>query len=108
MFCKTIADSHDLDEEIQKAFNVIDGKIISYDEPYGNTGGGTIKYGERIDQSFLGNIKNIKTDTNKIYFIYFNSYNINKNNLNLVGVTEIRIFDENVEILAKIGYDEPN
>jgi len=32
MFCKTIADSHDLDEEIQKAFNVIDGTIISYDE----------------------------------------------------------------------------
>jgi len=76
--------------------NVIDGTIISYDEPYGNTGGGTIKYGERIEQSFLGNIKNIKTNKEKTYKIVFESYSIYKENKNNVGIYSIIIISDNL------------
>lgn len=46
MFCKEIENTHDLDNEIQRALDFINGEIVSYDKPDGNSGGGTIKYGE--------------------------------------------------------------
>ena len=91
-------------KEIEGAFEFINGKIISYDEPDGTVGGKTIKHGETTKLEFMGNVKNIKIDENEgvVYSLYFNSYAVHQEDASKVGVTNIRIFLKD-ELLCEIG-----
>lgn len=95
LFCKKLQETHDLDKEIDEFFDFIDGEIISYDEPDGGPGVGkrTAEDGLIIDQ-ITGEIYNIKTDTGKTYSIVECAYRIYKSDESLVGITGIRIIDE--------------
>ena len=104
MFCNKVQSEHNLDKEIEGAFEFINGKIISYDEPDGTVGGKTIKHGETTKLEFMGNVKNIKIDENEgvVYSLYFNSYAVHQEDASKVGVTNIRIFLKD-ELLCEIG-----
>ena len=106
VFSKHIAETHDLDKEIDEFFEFIDGKIVTYDEPVGREGGAIIYYGEYREKELYGWTENIMTDTGKKYSISFMIYQVHKNNEDKVGVNRITINDEtnpNVLLQSHIG-----
>ena len=94
VFSKHIAETHDLDKEIDEFFEFIDGEIVTYDEPEGHEGGYSIEYGEYIEKKLSGDIDNVKTDKGKTYSIGYQSYYIYKSNEDYIGVGIINIVDE--------------
>ena len=94
VFSKHIAETHDLDKEIDEFFKFIDGEIISYDEPEGHEGGYTMRDGVYTEKKLLGDINNIITDNGKKYSISFMSYYIYDSNKDKVGVACIGVIDE--------------
>lgn len=102
MFCKRVIDNIDLNSQIEGAFEFINGKIISYDEPDGTSGGGLIKDGKRVELILRGDTENIKTDLGSTYTLSFHSYGIYKEDANKVGITYLRVIDEN-NIFYQIG-----
>ena len=95
VFSKHIAQTHDLDKEIDEFFKFIDGEIISYDEPEGYEGGYTRKDGEYTEKELQGRIRNIRTDKKKVYNVSIFIYQINKNG------SQNPVFQENVRIKPK-------
>jgi len=95
MFCNKVQSEHNLDKEIEGAFEFINGKIISYDEPDGTSGGGLIKDGIRVELILRGDTENIKTDLGSTYTLSFHSYGIYEEDTNKVGITYLRVIDEN-------------
>jgi len=95
MFCPKIISKGNIDNEIQEAFNFIDGDIVSYDEPRGRIGGKTIQYGRTTECEFRGKIVNIKTDTGHLYHITFTSYDIFNDDADKVGISELGVFSDN-------------
>ena len=107
LFSLNVQESHDLDTEIQEAFDYIGGDIISYDEPDGTIQGKTRRAEEGITQMVLGgSIRNIETDTGKTYRISFTSYAINKDDEDDVGVISIGVIDE--ELAKQSDYNLDN
>jgi len=98
VFSKHIAETHDLDKEIDEFFEFIDGEIVSYDEPEGHEGGYKMKEGEYTEKKLYGEIDNIKTDKGKTYSIGYQSYSIYKSNEEYVGVRIVNIRDEDTRI----------
>ena len=98
VFSKHIAETHDLDKEIDEFFEFIDGEIISYDEPEGYEGGYTMRDGGYTEKELYGEIDNIKTDKGKTYSIGYQSYSIYKSKESYVGVRIVNIRDEDTRI----------
>ena len=96
VFSKHIAETHDLDKEIDEFFKFIDGEIISYDAPEGNEGGYTRKDGEYTEKVLNGYIRKIETDNKKHYEIISNSYYIYKNNKEYEGVFYLSIINKDL------------
>ena len=94
VFSKHIAQTHDLDKEIDEFFKFIDGEIISYDEPEGYEGGYTMKDGEYTEKELGGRIRNVKTNKDNKYYISYKSFYINKNNEDYLGVDYIIITNQ--------------
>lgn len=92
-FSEYIKQLYNVDSQIEEAFNFIEGDIISYDEPFGDESGSSVKDGEWIESKFYGKISNIKTDEDKKYKIIINSFDINKNNPEKVGCFKIIVID---------------
>ena len=68
LFCEQVASTHDLDTEIQEAFDFIDGNIISNGKWYGmGEGGKSVRNGVVAKSDIHPIIKNLKTDTEKKY-----------------------------------------
>jgi len=97
VFSKHIAETHDLDNEIDEFFGFIDGEIISYDEPVGRESGASMENGEYIERRLNGWTKNIMTGTGKKYHISFMIYQIYKEDEDKVGVKRITIIDKTDE-----------
>ena len=96
VFSKHIAETHDLDKEIDEFFEFIDGEIVSYDEPVGREGGAYMEYGEYIEKELNGSVVNIKTNNKRNYEILFDSYYIYKRNKDYEGVFYLAIIDSDV------------
>lgn len=96
LFTPDIQKKPELDEQIHSFLNFIDGEIVSYSEPFGERGGGEVRYGETVYQELYGSISNIQTDTGKNYRITHNAIFINKNNPDNLGVYYMRIQDVNL------------
>lgn len=94
VFSKNIAETHDLDKEIDEFFDFIDGEIISYDEPEGHEGGYAMKDGEYTDKKLYGWTENVISDTGKEYDINFLMYEIYTSNEKNIGVKRITITDK--------------
>jgi len=108
MFCKRVIDNIDLNSQIESAFEFINGKIISYDEPDGTSGGGLIKDGERVELILSGKITNIKTDKGDIYRITFTSYGIHESDPDRIGISQLSVFSQNDSRYIIGDYDTAN
>jgi len=105
MFCEKTETEFNLDGEIQIAFDLYQGISTSYDFYFGGTAGGW-KYGEWFDKNITPQIRNIKTDKDKIYKISWFEYLAFDEDENMIGIVRMSLRDSNGNILAKIGWDE--
>ena len=94
VFSKHIAETHNLDKEIDEFFEFIDGEIISYDEPEGYEGGYRMRYGEYTEKVLTGEINNILTKNGANYSVGMRMYSIYKENRDHEGVSIINIIKE--------------
>lgn len=98
LFSKYILEKYNIDLQIDEAFKFIDGKIVSYNEPFGQAAEMmTNGYGGYVYYELKGEIIQIKTDKGKSYNMYFFSYKINEDNKDAVGVYCIMIVSKNEE-----------
>ena len=107
VFSKHIAQTHDLDKEIDEFLEFIDGKIISYDEPTGYEGSYEMRAGEYYKKELGGDTKNIVTDAEKKYHIGFLLYQIYEKDEDYIGVDIIAITEVTDEVNGEsvyIGY----
>ena len=98
LFCEKIQSSKDLDEQIQAALDFFEGEMISYDSKgilvnsgkasgYGN--------GRRYSYYHISpRVKYIQTTAEKVYEIGFNADIINVDQPDRIGISELRIKDE--------------
>lgn len=97
LFCEQAKRNLDLDSEIKKVFDFIDGNIISYGEPRGGySGGRSTEQDGTVEERISGYIDDIKTDTGKTYSINFEGYYMNKYLPETIGVWSISVCDEDV------------
>ena len=96
MFCGYISDTHNLDEEINIAFEFIDGEIIDNGDWSGMSEAGlSIRDGKTESLRIQPDMKNITTSSEKKYTIEYNEYIINTITAGYVGITRITIINEN-------------
>lgn len=94
MFCNKTVSSLDLDEQIQDAMNVFEGKTISY-QALTSIGGRSYENGQITRLDITPSIINIVTDTDKEYEITFYSYLICVDDRDKEGISKISIKFEN-------------
>ncbi len=92
-FCETTKKTHDLEKEIQEAFEIIDGEIVSYNKFSISSGGEKVRDGEVVERHSSPDIEGIKTDTGKIYNIMINNREICSENPEYEGFSVITIFE---------------
>ncbi len=83
----TIEKTNNIDQEINEAFDFINGNIISYDEPISRT------IGNSDNKSYGASTDNIITDKGSSFKIGFTGWLTNANNSNMIGITYIQICD---------------
>ena len=82
-----------IEREIEDSFEFIEGEIIEYRDIHGSCGGGRSINGEFILRLGDGTINEIKTDSNKVYEIYYQICVVDKNDSDNIGVSYILITD---------------
>ena len=80
-----------IEKEIEDSFSFIDGEIIDYRDIHGSSGGGKVRDGEYVLRLGNGTIREIKTDSGKVYQINYFICLIDKSDEKNVGVTHILI-----------------
>ncbi len=104
MFCKEVSNTHNLDEEIAEAMDFFDGEAISHDKVLVG-GGDSVREGKIVEKHIWYNIRNIKCNTQKTYFIATSSYLSYDRKPDCIGVTFITVFDEDTGDKIEIGED---
>lgn len=104
LFCPYIRETYpQLDEEIDNLYNVINGEIMSYDEPSPSLLGGATKEGEGwVQQYTVAKIVNVKTNNNEEYTIRYKYYFIDKERPTYEGMVCISITKENNQNLNTV------
>lgn len=98
LFSENIKNSHDLEKEIEQAFEFFDSEILEYDEIRGGLGGGKMRGDEGwVELGGMGEIWNVKTQSGTCYLIAFASCIIDKENEENIGLEGIRIFNEDID-----------
>lgn len=105
LFSSYIQENHDLDAEISKLFEFIDGTIISYDAPWGSSASKSAEPNGTKYELLVGHVTNVKTDVGTNYLISFNSIYIDKKNEDYIGIDFISISNQDSYNL-KNGYNE--
>jgi hypothetical protein len=96
MFCTYVQQNDEkLDEEIQAAFDFLDGEIVSYDEAFSDFGGGESDESGWKTQSCFAKTTNVITTQGTNYTIEFAGYLIYRDNIEKQGVFWIYIRNEN-------------
>lgn len=80
----SIENSPDIEGEMEAAFALFDGEIVSYEEPDGSAGGGLDEKGFSADSY-------IKTDKGTEYWLTFSGWLTCAENENKVGVSYIKV-----------------
>lgn len=101
MFCPIILSLDDIDEQIQGAFDFIDGEIISYDIPRVHAMHKQNHEGITTLHYIRPNIRNIESNLGKTYEIRYYSYLANTENNNRIGLSLLRI----ISACGKEEYD---
>lgn len=102
MFCETVKKTENLDEQIENAFDFIDGEITSYDYLIGSESK-SVDEGKVTKKRVYPWITEILTDKNRKYEMQFDSYIIYENKDEAIGIICIEIFDREADTSCKIG-----
>ncbi len=98
-----ITQMNDLDEQIQTAMEVYDGKTVSYEKVDAGSAGGH-SYGHYYRKSISTYIEGVVTDTGKKYIIFFKVRVVVDEDISKEGMTRFVIIDaETDEKVVKIG-----
>lgn len=101
MLCERCKNLPDIDEQVKKAFEFIDGEIVSYNEDHWGSACGA---SERTDMG--GHTSEIITDKGTEYRIGYKAWLTNEENPDLVGVYLINV--RNITELAKHDLEKYN
>ncbi|MBD5145757.1 MAG: DUF5104 domain-containing protein [Ruminococcus sp.] len=105
LFCESISQSHDLENEIQTAFEFFDGNIVSKGKGIGMSEGGVLRENGKVSKLTVHpNLLYITTDTGAEYSIYFCAYLVYENHSENIGITYINVFNSDNEKIS-IGAD---
>ena len=97
-FCETTKKTHDLEEEIQGAFEFIDGDIVSYDNFLISSGGEKVRDGEVVEKHSSPRINRISTNTGKVYKVVIQNREICLEYPEYEGFSQISIFYVNPDL----------
>lgn len=108
MFCETVKKSKNLDKQIADAFDIIDGKIVSYDYLIGSESKSVDK-GKITKLEVYPIIRPLVLSNGKEYELYFYSFLIHEKENN-VGISEIVICDSdgNEYVIGDVSLIHPN
>lgn len=104
MLCERSQNLDDIDEQIQDAFDFIDGNVTSFDENVTGSEGKSTRHGTTTELDRFFSIDDIVTDAEQEYSIYVSENLIYKNDSKREGITQITIENESDESEIKIGY----
>lgn len=93
MFCSRAKIDPDFDKKIEEAFEFIDGNIISYDDYIACDSGVEYDEGKVVERYYGPSIKNIKTDAQRTYNLYFDLYTVYDKDEEKVGITSLTIYE---------------
>lgn len=93
-FCETTKRSHDLEKEIQGAFEFIDGDIVSYEEFDVGTDGEKVRDGEVVEKHSSPYIWGITTNIDKKYRVIIYNQEVCLDHPEYEGFSQILIFYE--------------
>lgn len=88
-FSKSIKENYDLDSEIDKAFALLEGEIMSYDEPFGGACGSSNK------KYYSASTAKILNNKNKEFKIVFGGW-LTNDDKDKIGVDYIKVIDMSI------------
>lgn len=94
LFNEYSQESEDLERELKRFVNSIDGKIELYDFIYKGEKSSSIRDGKVTKQVVTSNLEKVETDQEKYYLIQFDECLIEENE-SLIGIECLSIRDEN-------------
>ena len=103
LFCQNTQDNYNLDEEIQDAFDLYEGKSESFNVNLQGGWAGGKDNGEWTDKHFTPQIENIKTDKKETYSIGYLVYYVYSSDPGRVGICALGLRNGNGEEIARIG-----
>lgn len=103
MFSKKTKSNFDIPSQIQAAFNLYNGKSLSYELHFGDGPAGGWIDGEWVDKHLYPEIGDIKTDANDIYSILYWEYLVYEKDKSMVGIECMSLHDKDNNTLAEIG-----
>ena len=97
LFSKNVDKRYNLEKEIEEAFAFFDSDIVEYDNIFGSAGGGMTTPEEGwVEREGGGWIEEIKTQSGTTYTISYKVCLLDKEDEDHVGVTGIRIVNEDM------------
>lgn len=96
LFSENMKANHDLENEIECAFDLLDSEIVEYGEIHSSVGGGDIREEGYIKREGGGTIEDIITESGTKYIIEFKIRDIDKDNEENVGVMNIWIINQDI------------
>jgi len=103
MFSNKTRSNFDVSSQILAAFELYNGKSLSYELLFGDGPTGGWIDGEWVDKQLAPKISNVKTNTGDVYIIKYREYLIYKSDSNEIGIKYMYLLDKNYNILAEIG-----
>lgn len=102
LFCEQSIETYDIDKEIEEAMSFYVGKCLDHDNILINDGGKK-ENGTVVDSHIEYSIDNIKTDKDGEYTIVTHSYIVYQRNPKCVGITYLKIINNETDETVQIG-----
>ncbi len=103
LFAPQTANDYDLDSQIDKIFEIYDGKSISYEITTSGEKGKHIKDGKYLYLRFDCHIKNVQTDNDKNFSISIVRCLVDDDNPDNIGLNKIHLCSADGTNIAPIG-----
>lgn len=103
LFCQHIQNDSNIGKEIEEAFALYDGKAVSFKFNYSGGVSGSWRDGRAVDEHISPNVEEIITDSDNVYLICYHEYLTYVKDEKCVGITYIRIFNEETDEMVQIG-----
>lgn len=107
LFCRKAKKDPDFDKQIDKAFEYINGNIISYDDYIPSCSSTAYDEGKLVEAFFSPRIKNIKTDAKRTYKIVINLYTTYDKDEERVGINSLTVRENSEESVYRLGLPPP-